>query len=478
MSVEALARLPAPARRALYFGLQALAGSRVGPAWREFLAWERLAPAALERAVEERLGGLLERAVSASPHYRQLGLARRAGEPARDFLRRFPILDRETIRARFADLVAEPLRTEATSPEAAAPPRYGWAFVKTGGTTGNPTTVVHDRRQRDWGRAARLFSARQCGHPLGTPYFKLWGSEHDLARAKAALHLRVQAALLGEVPLNAFRAREEDLLRHHATLLARPGVRSMMAYVDAAVGLALFIEDRGLPRPSLRTLMACAGTVTPEWRAILERVFGAEVFDKYGSRECGDLACECREHQGLHVYSPNAFVEVVDGNGAPCPAGAAGRILVTLLNNPGFPMVRYDIGDLGRWAETGPCPCGCAWPRLAAVEGRADEMLLTEDGTLLSSVFVRHFVGVSLNRQVIREWQLEQTGRGEFVFRYAPAREDGLADNLAKLDESFRAALGAGAKVEMARVAEVPQPASGKRRWIINRVAGRPPPSP
>ena len=27
---------------------------------------------------------------------------------------------------------------------------------------------------------------------------------------------------------------------------------------------------------------------------------------------------------------------------------------------------------------------------------------MTEDGTLLSSVFVRHFVGVSLNRQIIR----------------------------------------------------------------------------
>ena len=97
-------------------------------------------------------------------------------------------------------------------------------------------------------------------------------------------------------------------------------------------------------------------------------------------------------------------------------------------------------------------------------------MLLTEDGTLLSSVFVRHFVGVSLNRQIIRQWQLEQTGRQEFTFRFVAERAEGLEDNLARLKDSFQLALGRGARIEMSRVPGIPPSPSGKQRWIINRV--------
>ena len=469
MNVEWLSRLPAPVRRGLYFGLQRLAGSRIGPIWREFQRWEQFTPAQLRQAVENKLGRLLDGAVARSAYYRELKSQRRSGESAPDFLRRFPVLTREIVRQRFTDLVVDSRRGEITSPDSVARKRYDWLVVKTGGTTGNPTTVVHDAQQRDWGRATRLFSARQCGHPLGTRYFKLWGSEQDLLQTELKLHLRLQHYLLGDLPMNAFRAKEAELRQHHATLMAHPEIDSMMAYVDAAVSLALFIEDRDLPRPRLRTLMACAGTVTPEWRQTLERVFGAEVFDKYGSRECCDVACECQRHNGLHVYSPNAFVEVVDERGAPCPPGQTGRLLITMLNNPSFPMIRYQIGDLGQWTEPGLCPCGLSWPRLKSLQGRADDMLIMEDGTLVSSAFVRHFVGVSLNRQLVREWQLEQLDRRQFVFRYIPVKTEGLADNLAKIKESFHLVLGQSVRIELQSVPEIPPSPSGKVRWIINR---------
>lgn len=468
MNVDWLQHLPAPVRRGLYFGLQRAIGSRIGAIWREFQSWEHLTPEQLEARVEAKLSETLANAVAHCAYYRGLGLAPRAGESARAFLGRFPVLTRETVRERFTELVADHLRAQITSPHSQSRQRYDWLVVKTGGTTGNPTTVVHDASGRDWGRATRLFSARQCGHPLGTRYFRLWGSEPDLLQTEAKLHLRVQRSLLGEIPLNAFRSKEAELRQHHATMMAHPEITSAMAYVDAAVSLALFIEEKNLPRPRLKTLMACAGTVTPEWRRILERVFGAEVFDKYGSRECCDMACECRQHRGLHVYSPNVFIEIVDEAGSPCAPGQTGRILVTLLNNPGFPLVRYQIGDLAQWAEPGPCPCGLAWPRLQSLQGRADEMLLTEDGTWLTSVFVRHFVGVSLNRQLIREWQLEQTGRKEFIFRYVPVQEEGLEANLAKIKESFHLALGRSVNIELRRVSEIPLSPTGKMRWIIN----------
>jgi phenylacetate-CoA ligase len=475
LNVDWLQRLPGPLRRGLYFQLQHAIGSRIGAVWREFLSWEGLSVEGLQERVEQTLSGSLSGALAGSAWYREQGLVRRPGESAPDFLRRFPILTRAKLHERFVDIVADHLRGEIVSPASVASRRYDWLVVKTGGTTGQPTTVVHDARGRDWGRATRLYAARQCGLPLGTRYFRLWGSETDLLRTQMSLPLRVQQALLGYVPMNAFRARAADLQSHYDTILRHPEIACMEAYVDAAAGLALFIREKKLPSPRLRAIVACAGTVTPEWRRLLEETFGAEVYDKYGSRECCDMACECREHAGLHIYSPNVFLEVVDDAGAACAPGQTGRLLVTLLNNPSFPLIRYDIGDLGQMGSTERCSCGLAWPRLRSLQGRPDDMLLTEDGTLVTSVFIRHFVGVSLNQQIIREWQLEQVEPRRCIFRYVPATTKGLAENLRKTQESFHQALGQGVVIETQRVPELPRSASGKVRWIINRWVGSEP---
>lgn len=469
MNVDWIAHLPGPLRAGGYFALQRLIGSRIGAAWRDFQGWTQFTPAELDAAVEARLGQALAGAVRDSEHYRNLGLNRRSGESATDLLSRLPILTRENLREQFTRIVVDRLRPEVTGPESRSRRRYDWLVVKTGGTTGTPTAVIHDAWFRDYGRATRLFSQRLCGFPLGTRYFRLWGSEQDLMQSAEKLDRRILRNLLGEVPMNAFRAKEAELEQHLATLRAYPDIHHLMAYVDAAASLAMFVEERRLAAPPLTTIMACAGTVTPEWRTLLARVFQADVLDKYGSRECADIACECSAHTGLHIYSPNVFVEVVDDAGRTCPPGTTGRVLVTLLNNHSFPMIRYAIGDMAVAADnTTPCPCGLPFPRLASIQGRADDMLTTESGTLLSSVFVRHFVGVSLNRELIREWQLEQTGPREFVFRFIPQGREQLAANLQELEHSLRKALGQSCRVTFTEVAEIAPTATGKVRWIVN----------
>lgn len=465
--------LPACVRRALYFVLQLLIGSRVYFAWKEFISWERLTPAEHDAAVEKKLSKVLEFASAHSEYYRRMKIQRHPGESAKDWLKRFPVLERPLVRENFSDIVTDGLREEIPNALVRSPKKYGWLIVKTGGTTGVPTTVVHDANTRDWGRVTRLYGLRRCGFPLGTPYVRLWGSEQDLLKQDISLEQKVMRALHGEIPINAFKAREEDLKRHLEVIHGHPEIKHFMAYVDAAAALAMFVRDKNLPAPKFKTIMACAGTVTPEYRKILEETFFAEVFDKYGSRDCCDMACECSQHNGMHVYSPQAFIEIVDDKGRECAPGKPGRILVTMLNNLSFPMVRYSIGDVSAWVEPGACPCGLPFPRMQSVLGREDDMLTTEDGTLQSSSFVRHFVGVSLNRQLIREWQLEQTGIQEFIFRYIPLHENGLAENLMKLKESFLLVFGKSARVQMLRVSEIPPAPTGKVRWVINRIGAK-----
>ena len=119
------------------------------------------------------------------------------------------------------------------------------------------------------------------------------------------------------------------------------------------------------------------------------------------------MACECGSGR-LHVYSQHTLLEIVDGEGRPVPAGVTGRILVTLLGNRGFPLIRYEIGDVGSLSDVS-CPCGLPFPVLQSVEGRALECLTDSRGNFVSPVYVRHLVGVVHNTDnVIQRFQLNQ----------------------------------------------------------------------
>jgi len=109
------------------------------------------------------------------------------------------------------------------------------------------------------------------------------------------------------------------------------------------------------------------GRIRQAWRVEPTRV--------YASTEVLYLASSIPPHPGLHVDENLAVVEVVDENDRPVPAGRPGhRVLVTNLVNRTQPLIRYEISDAVTLAE-GASPCGLPYRRIAAVDGRSDDVL-------------------------------------------------------------------------------------------------------
>ena len=79
---------------------------------------------------------------------------------------------------------------------------------------------------------------------------------------------------------------------------ARSGLRGQPLRVGAVR------RDSGLNVRSPAGIMTSAESIYPEQRALIARVFRAPVFDRYGSREAGNMAWECDHHRGLHVPPP------------------------------------------------------------------------------------------------------------------------------------------------------------------------------
>ncbi len=446
----------------LFLALQSLVGSRCAAYLREYQALEMATQGTLRSLQAERLDRILKHASTRVPFYRE----RMAGSDPD--LEAFPVLTKDLLRTRFKDLMTQELRTEY---EGRGPRgRYGWVEVQTGGSTGVPTTVIHDAALRDSGRAGRLFSQGLCGFPFGVPYFRLWGSMKEINNMRASMAQRFTAALAGEVLLNAFCMSPEAMATHIETVNRRIDVRHMMAYTDSAGELARFAERTATSIRTLDSIMACAGTLTDETRATIERVLGARVHNTYGARDCPAMACEC-ERGGFHVYSHHALLEIVDEAGRPVAAGVTGRILVTMLANMSFPIIRYEIGDMGALAPES-CPCGRPFPVLARVEGRSVEFLVSTQGGHISPVYIRHLIGVVHNNGLIRRYQLVQETGTAFRLLVEPengADHSGLAERQRLLDRDLRPVLGPGCSLDIEIVERIAASESGKFLYTLNK---------
>src|SRR5205823_1358723 len=137
---------------------------------------------------------------------------------------------------------------------------------------------------------------------------------------------------------------EERLLAFHRDLLRRRP-RVLQAYARSALLFARYLEHNGLTPWRPHSIVTSAEVLEPEERALVERVFGCRVFNRYGCREVSVIASECDAHQGMHVMAEGLLVEIETPDGPAAP-GVMGNLLVTDLLNFAMPMIRYRIGDL------------------------------------------------------------------------------------------------------------------------------------
>ena len=84
---------------------------------------------------------------------------------------------------------------------------------------------------------------------------------------------------------------------------------------------------------------------------------------------------ECQEQDGLHIWSDNFLVEVLDENGEQVAEGEKGELVISSINKEGFCNIRYRTGDIVKLLEP-ECNCGRTTTKISRILGRADDMLI------------------------------------------------------------------------------------------------------
>jgi phenylacetate-CoA ligase len=123
-----------------------------------------------------------------------------------------------------------------------------------------------------------------------------------------------------------------------------------------------------------------------------------------------------------HVAHSNVIVEVDKQNGVVVYGKRLGRILLTHLHSYATPFICYDVGDLGRLAET--YRCGHDGPTISNILGRAKDPVKHADRRL--GVFFIRFREL-MNVADFAEYRVRQISFDTIILEIAGC--DKLADD-------------------------------------------------
>jgi phenylacetate-CoA ligase len=411
--------------------------------------------AAVQAMRDQKLTELLRHAHGHVPYWREVlescGAVTGGGHVDLAAFRRIPYLDKDTIRRRGSDLHSDARE---------------WFFNSSGGSTGEPVRFVQED-EVGLGRALTLMYDEWSGQKIGERFALLWGSPRDLAE-KPTWRSRYRRHTRRVLVMNAF-AMTPERMRGFVRQINEFRPRQITAYAGSLYEFAVFIRREHLPVHSPAGVMISAESIYPEQRALIEEVFRAPVFDRYGSREAGNIACECDHHEGLHVSAPTHLVELLRDDGELAGPGEAGEIAVTCYDTFAMPLIRYRIGDRAAWAD-GPCSCGRAWPLLKEVSGRVnDAFRIPDGGTIDGCFFTMGFFG----REWLERFQVVQETpdlvRAYLVLRQPVPPQDELERELAGYADHVRLVLP-DAKVDFQIVDAIKPSPQGKHRYTISKL--------
>lgn len=393
--------------------------------------------AVLRQQHQARLEAVLRHCAEQVPYYREVLAGR---EPTLDA---FPVLERDTVRERGRDLLAD------NAPGPLLP-------SSTGGSTGRPLVFWSDRLKEARHNAQKLRFRGWFGIRPGDRQVDFWGSPIELEKASRVRVIK-DRYFLNQVVLSAHDLTPQRL-RAYAAFLGRFRPRLVYGYPTVIVRVAQTLQEHpALARGWQPQVVVCTSEMLyPQVRATIANILQCPVANEYGSRDAGLIAHEC-PHGRLHIASEHVHVEVDQPD-----ADGIGDLLITNLDGFAMPFVRYRVGDRGRLGDGTPCTCGSPLPTLDHLEGRRNDFLAGADG--------RRVHGSAAN-YVMRE--LPQVAQYRLVQRPDLSLDIEVIANGAWDDEQTRTVtegmhriLHAEIPVRLQLVESIAPSPSGKYRWV------------
>jgi phenylacetate-CoA ligase len=334
----------------------------------------------------------------------------------------------------------------------------------TGGSTGEPTTFIHDAAFKRLLGAVTVFTRQELGWRPGLPTVCVWGAQRDIGQGlKGWRKLRhdVTSHLSRLHEVDGFSLTDETARRVYDRLIACRRGAAIYGFSSMLEHVARVVQRERWPVPHglVRTAWNGGEMLHDAQVRLFESVFGVPILDNYGGRELGTIATQREVHGPLHIVRPFVFVELVGDDGLPVAPGQPGRVLLTSTACRGTPFLRYDVGDLASASADSVDEAGVA--RLDTLLGRTASVLRLPSGATIQNIYWNHLFK---EFDEVTQFQVRLKPDGSialsFVGRgFGAQREAGLRRTLADFLGSI--------PVQIAWVDAIPATRLGKRLQVV-----------
>lgn len=333
--------------------------------------------------------------------------------------------------------------------------------VTTSGSTGTPFQAFQDQAKRSRSNADAIYWGRLAGYEVGSPlyYLKVWSQRNRMSR--------VGRCARNVIPVEVAAIQDKqviELLNQMQDTTPRPSVISYSSALETIARLVSSPNYKSKVPPAfpVKSIIGQSEALAPAARVSLQAYFGTPAYARYGLEELGIVGQQVNESDIYQINRSSFVVEVLkEDSDTPAGPGELGRIVVTDLFNRAQPMIRYDTGDLGSFVVDKDGTQNQDF--LAEVRGRkADQIFDVEDRPLSTLVMYK----IWWKYPDIRQYQIIQTGRGEYLIRLNVDMDFHESESFA---DDFRQVVGSNASVRIDFTDADLVLASGKRQAIVSK---------
>jgi len=436
-------------RKPIIFALLKITGSKIPSILKEIEQIDNSSKKEIEAYQKDKLEKILLHAWQNVPYYtRVLEKAKVVvnGKINLENFDKIPILTKDIIRKEGKNLYSKDYKER------------GFYENTSGGSTGEPVRFIQDKEYEAWNYANKIYIKLKAGQDFGERELRLWGSERDLILGKEKPKIQLRNWLYNRKEFNAFKMSKEDMHRF-IDEWNKFNPTWVEAYVQPIFEFSKFIELNACKINSPKNgVLTSAGTLYPEMKEKIEKVMNCKVYNRYGSREVGDMACS-KGGANLYLSPWNHYLEILNKKLIPCANKKIGKIYVTTLNNYSMPLIRYDIGD---FAEN-----SYEKYEINQVLGREMSVFKTKEGKIIPAEFFIHFIGVVYNKDFISKFQVIQKDYKLIEIKVIVKDQKGFNQSKIKIEDSIKKVMGKDCKINWTIVKEIKPTKSGKYLYTV-----------
>lgn len=366
-------------------------------------------------------------------------------------LEKLPPLTREDLQNHWQDIIADNTEKEKLDKGTSS------------GSTGVAVVYYKDNNGSSGGQAAHFVGWELAGWKFGMKGLHIWGNPTTVKNEWNRPLSKLKARLYNHHKFPSYKLSEGKEFERLVNLVKDGGYRYVDGYTNAIYMLADYMETNNIKLDKkLDFVLPTAENLQDFQRVTIEKMLGP-VFDDYGCSEINAIAFECRQCRKYHIIEPHVIVEygeVLDDEGSR-------ELIITDLDNYGFPLIRYKNNDAGVPFENDEPACDLPWSRISKVTGRQSDIIKLPGGGTLS---VPSFFGSMLLKKItgIKQYQIERLKPNLLRVKFVTSEKFSEQDEKI-IGDSLEEYLDGKIDYEIAFVDEIPVSKTGKFKLLVDK---------